>query len=152
MMWKTHLLFAVFVGLFFISFFEVSYALFFSLLLIGALAPDIDCSDSKFGRKLKPFSSFIEFFIGHRGVFHSFVALVVIFGVLYVFFGLNVAMPFVLGYFSHIVADMLTAEGVSFFWPLKGRINGFMHTGSFLEKIFLVFLALADLYVLIYIL
>ncbi len=114
----------------------------------GALWPDVDTTSSKMGRALMPFSWFFSLFVEHRGATHSLIgtgiAAAIVYGlwvILQQAFGiyLNPYIPiaFMVGYASHILADMLTNSGVQLLWPLKGRnrIANLASTGGVMETI-----------------
>lgn len=97
--------------------------------LLTCLWPDIDHPKSVLGQRLKWLSSPIARMFGHRGFTHSLLA--VIGGV----FLLNCEMPsylgipvdamhaMVIGYLSHLLADMLTPAGVPLLWPIRWRFR-----------------------------
>nr|WP_314265951.1 metal-dependent hydrolase [uncultured Moellerella sp.] len=95
--------------------------------LLGALLPDIDHPSSISGRLFRFISIPISKLCGHRGFTHSLVA----WGALAIFcyVGLprewvlpnDLIQAFLLGYMSHLVADMLTPSGVPFLWPFPQR-------------------------------
>jgi len=117
----------------------INKALFYVMVGIGALLPDIDNAHSTLGKKLGWFSREIQHVVGHRTLLHSFLGLgiVAVLGI-----GLEKAVGFLLasrgytvpehaiasthivliallfGYIMHIAADALTEEGVPLFWPL----------------------------------
>ncbi|HGJ5884492.1 metal-dependent hydrolase [Arsenophonus sp.] len=92
--------------------------------LLGALLPDIDHPSSSLGRLFRFISVPICRLCGHRGFTHSLLAWLLI-------MLLSTQLPnsywlsdaliqaFLLGYFSHLVGDMLTAKGIPFLWPAK---------------------------------
>ena len=118
----------------------INKALFYVMVGIGALLPDIDNAHSTLGKKLGWFSREIQHVVGHRTLLHSFLGLgiVAVLGV-----GLEKVIEFLLasrgyavpvhaidsthivliallfGYIMHIAADALTEEGVPLFWPLR---------------------------------
>jgi inner membrane protein len=104
---------------------------------IGALLPDIDHPSSWVGRRLRIISRPLAAMIGHRGVTHSLVAVL---GCL-VFLrweGLRRAVvdPLVVGYLSHLAADLLTTNGLRLTWPSpKRQAIGLCRTGSFTETV-----------------
>ena len=71
MMFRTHLAFALLVGLLTMSLFDLNKYLFVSLVLFAGILPDIDYPRSKIGKKLRAVSVPIKFLFGHRGIFHS---------------------------------------------------------------------------------
>lgn len=117
----------------------INKALFYVMVGIGALLPDIDNARSTLGKKLGWVSREIQHFVGHRTLFHSILGLVIgaglgvglekCFEYLLVSRGyivpariidsshmLLIAVMF--GCVMHIMADALTEEGVPLFWPV----------------------------------
>ena len=152
MMFKTHLLFALFISLLIINYFNLNPLIFILILVFSAVLPDIDHSKSWIGRKIKPLSFLVNFIFGHRRLIHSlFFALVI--GVLIKIFFDNYYIPFVIGYLSHLFLDTITKQGVYLFYPFKFRIHGFIKTNGIIEKMFLWFLGLINvIYIFKYIL
>jgi len=133
MIFKTHLLFALFVSLLAIKFFNVDY-LFAILVLVGGLLPDIDYAKSYIGRRTKGVSHIIQFLFGHRGIFHSLYPVLGL-ALLFFIFKKTEFLALAVGYFSHLLADGFTREGVNFLTdPFRLRMQGFIKTGGFLEK------------------
>ena len=134
MMFQTHLVFNLFIGLFLMNYFSQKY-LFLGLLLFGSLLPDIDNPYSKLGRKIKPVSGLIKFIFGHRGFFHSLIFPILIYVILRYIFDLKlIGIAILIGYVLHLVIDGLTKEGVNYFYPFaKFRMSGFIKTGGMLE-------------------
>ncbi|BBV08249.1 TPA: metal-dependent hydrolase [Providencia stuartii] len=95
--------------------------------LLGALLPDIDHPSSIPGRMLKILSLPISKLCGHRGFTHSLIAWLLLVLACYQWLPANWPIPndliqaFLLGYMSHLVADILTPSGVPFLWPLPFR-------------------------------
>jgi len=135
---RTHLVIGLAMALWLLP--HVNYKwLFFPVVLICALLPDIDSPDSYFGhyKIWRP----LQFLVKHRGVFHS-LTLCVLVAALFSFVLPVMALPFFLGYSSHLVADSFTKEGITPFWPLKKTANGSLQTGGNVEYgIFLGFVA-----------
>lgn len=111
-----------------------------ALVVAGSLLPDVDHPASWVGRRVRPVSTVLAAVLGHRGVTHSAVAIV----------GLAAALlqaryahahvwPLVVGYASHLVADMLTPRGLRLAWPLQ-RTWGLplCRTGSATEAVIVV--------------
>ena len=135
MMFYSHVMFSLFVGLFLIGSFVNKY-LFLVLLVFGSLVPDLDNPYSKIGRKLRPFSNILRFFFGHRGMFHSILPAILIFAVFYYILGMElIGIALSVGFMLHLVLDGLTREGVNYFYPLKFRVSGFVKTGGIFEWI-----------------
>ncbi len=104
-----------------------SKLLFVPVLLISCLLPDIDSTASAFGQNklLRPF----QFFVKHRGMIHSLTFCIV----LSAFFAAVIpvlALPFFLGYASHLFADSFTKDGITPFWPMKKSSAGLIVTGG----------------------
>lgn len=157
MVGRSHLLIGLTAGVVFDSFVHVSgppligagtvslnlvidKALFFLMVGIGALLPDIDNARSTMGRKLGWISKEIQHAFGHRTLFHSILGL---FAGSLLALGLQALISYLLltrgytiparvigdshivfiavlfGCVMHIVADALTIEGVPLFWPVK---------------------------------
>ncbi|MFQ5474383.1 MAG: metal-dependent hydrolase [Candidatus Nanoarchaeia archaeon] len=146
MMFHTHLAFGLLAAL--LSNYVLTperALLFFALVLLGSLLPDVDHPDSFLGKRTKIFALLFE----HRGFLHSIyaVALAVIFG--FIMFGNNsLAWALAIGYFSHLVSDAFSKEGIMFFQPWwRFRIHGWIRTGSFLEVGFCLIIVAADLWI-----
>ncbi len=129
-MYRTHLVFALFLGLLFLPF--VHEKIFFlPIVLLCALLPDIDCMHSRLGRYwiFRP----LQWFVKHRGMLHS-LTLAIIVALLISFAFPVVAFPFFLGYLSHLIGDAVTEEGIRPWWPFKKEVEGFFRTGGRIEK------------------
>jgi inner membrane protein len=138
MLFKTHVAFAIFLILLFLS--KVEHKISFVLVLFAAaIIPDIDTRFSKIGKK-KIFR-LLQFFVKHRGLFHSFLFLIFITLILVLFMPI-ISLPFFLGYSSHIMLDSFTIEGIYPFYPLKKRISGSIKTGGKNEIILLIVIIL----------
>lgn len=93
--------------------------------LIGSILPDIDYPLSYIGKIFPYISNIIYRIFGHRGFTHSFLFIIII---IYLFkFSYNIQnelinnckKSFLLGYCSHIIADLITKNGIKLFWPCK---------------------------------
>ena len=93
-----------------------------ALTIGGALLPDIDHAQSWVGRRVRPISHPLAALIGHRGFTHSILAVIAC-GLLLRWRGLGRAVvdPLVVGYLSHLAADLLTSEYFELAWPLRRR-------------------------------
>jgi inner membrane protein len=117
----------------------------FLFLAVGALfslVPDIDQSNSKLGRYVKP----VGFVMKHRGILHS-VWIPLSFAALVFPYSYDIAVALFLGYTSHLVSDSLTKEGIAFFYPLSHKAKGFIRTGGFSEKLFFTIIIIGLLYI-----
>ncbi len=140
MMFRTHLAVGAFFALFFLS--HVSNKLLFiPVVLIASLLPDIDMSHSFLGQNkaLRP----LQWAVKHRGIFHSLTFCLLI-SIIFAFFYPVLALPFFVGYASHLLIDSYTAEGIRPFWPLKKEIAGSMRAGGTVEKAIFLTLVLVD--------
>lgn len=61
-------------------------------------------------------------FVPHRTVTHSLL-MVIYLGWIVHQISPELMWPFVAGYLSHLVADVLTVSGIPFFWPLPTKIS-----------------------------
>jgi inner membrane protein len=93
-----------------------------ALTIGGALLPDIDHPQSWVGRRVRVISHPLAASIGHRGFTHSILAVITC-GLLLRWRGLGRAVvdPLVVGYLSHLAADLLTPSGLRLAWPLRRR-------------------------------
>lgn len=147
MMFKTHLAFGFLLGLLGLHYVQPeNQLLYMALVLFGSALPDIDHPRSVVGRKVK----IVAFLFEHRGFFHSLFAVILAAGAAAAFLPLNYAYALSLGYFSHLLIDAVTLEGIMPFHPLtRWRIHGFLRTGAFYEVVVLIAIVLADGYWLI---
>jgi len=122
-----------------------------SLILAAAfgLAPDIDKAGSTASRSLgvptRILSWGIERSFGHRGGFHSLLAMVLAYlvgnavGSVVGLTGLGGLMAF--GWAVHLLTDAWTVHGIPLFWPLsmvRIRLPPWISTGSAMEALVLI--------------
>ncbi|SQC71606.1 membrane protein [Klebsiella pneumoniae] len=97
--------------------------------VLTCLLPDIDHPKSFLGQRLSWISKPVARAFGHRGFTHSLLA---VFGALTLFYlkvpdswivPADALQGLVLGYLSHILADMLTPAGVPLLWPCRWRFR-----------------------------
>ncbi|MFB3079050.1 MAG: metal-dependent hydrolase, partial [Lysobacterales bacterium] len=89
-----------------------SPTLFF--VVLGSLLPDIDTSSSWIGRLGGPLTQAIERHFGHRTLTHSIIGVICFSGLvlpLY-FFRPGWYFSLILGYVSHLTADLFTKAGI----------------------------------------
>ena len=146
MTYQTHALFSLVAAIIIIktlSFLEISELSFliespfltsgsihFYLGLIGgSLLPDIDHINSKAGRKLWFIAKPLKLFgIKHRGLTHSLLG-VVLFALLTRQLLINgwinslAWYGIMLGYLSHLIADMFNPQGIPLFYPNQKRFD-----------------------------
>ena len=159
MLARTHILFALLSALWYLKFIAgisisvfslhqlSSVVIFIVIVLVATLVPDLDETTSTLGRRFKPVSMVLKFFLGHRGVWHS-VWIPLLFYVLLSQYTPIYAMAIVVGYCAHLIADSLTLEGINFLYPLQFRIQGFIKTGSLLEQVFALLCVGGIMYIL----
>lgn len=142
MMYRTHLVFGILLGLAFLNMFNIpSPWLFIFVIMVGASLPDIDMHKSKVGGLMKPFSFLINLFLGHRGLIHSLLMAFLMYFLFWALFGLNYAAAIFIGYSSHLFLDAFTPKGIRPFWPLRAKLNGMIKSGGILEiGLFFLFL------------
>jgi len=147
-MFKTHVAFGFLAGIVALPYLHISnQILFISLVMLGALLPDIDHPKSKIGSKFKV----IGFLFEHRGFFHSFFVIPLAALIIYYFtHSYTYILPLCIGYISHLISDAVTKEGIMPFHPLtRLRLRGFIRTGGALEHIFLFAVVILSVYKII---
>lgn len=93
------------------------------------LLPDIDHPKSLLGQRLKWISKPVARIFGHRGFTHSLLAIFAALALLQFKLPADTPIPadvlqgMVVGYLSHIAADMLTPAGVPLLWPCRWRFR-----------------------------
>lgn len=102
------------------------FFIYFQFSNFGAMLPDLDTRKSYISKKWPYLSKFISKRTKHRGFTHSLLFLLILsqFLKLIVLIGdkniilICCAYGIVCGYFSHILLDIFTYEGVDLFFPL----------------------------------
>lgn len=146
MLIKTHLVICLFGILLLIPFVD-SKVLFILVSLIATLVPDIDSAYSTLGHKR--YFGFLQFFVKHRGILHSF-SIVVLLTLIFLLFAPKIALGFFLGYSLHLFADSFTKDGITLFYPFKRKSSWKIKTGGRIEAIiFVIFLMIDVLLVLV---
>jgi membrane-bound metal-dependent hydrolase YbcI (DUF457 family) len=137
---KTHILFGLLFGIFFIKLFPSELATYFDkflfgvFLLFGSYFPDFD-QNFKLMR--------------HRTITHAlyipFICLI-----LYYFVPVlsSIFVGFGLGYLSHLIGDMITLDGIQPFYPAKYKVSGPIRTGGVFELLILSLIAFLILFVI----
>lgn len=134
MLIRTHLAITVLAILILIPFVN-NKLIFIIIALFSTFIPDIDSRYSKLGKK-KIFRP-AQFITKHRGILHSF-SLLFLLSLIIIHFYPVIALPFFVGYGLHLLADSLTLNGIQPFYPIRGKISGFIKTGGYFEKIVLI--------------
>jgi inner membrane protein len=86
-----------------------------------ALLPDLDKRNGIVGRLFPYLSEPIEYRFGHRTMTHSLLFSTVVALLLWPLLPFGWWLAVVSGYGSHPVADMMTPQGVAWFWPSRWR-------------------------------
>ncbi|MCK8828241.1 metal-dependent hydrolase [Natroniella acetigena] len=129
------------------SLFNIALIEFYIATIIGALIPDIDHANSKAGKKLWFISKPLKLFgIKHRGLTHSILGLILFALLTQELVKLKLISNIIwsgliIGYFSHLITDMLNVQGIPLFYPNDKRFKFHLNitTGSWSEHlIFLV--------------
>jgi inner membrane protein len=90
------------------------------LAVAGSLLPDIDHPKSWVGRHTRPISTAIASAFSHRGITHSAIAVVGLTTLLlHAGYRRGGVSALIVGYLSHLAADMLTPRGLRLAWPLR---------------------------------
>jgi len=145
MIWRTHLAFGFLSGLLLMPFINMGNKyIFFGVVLIGALLPDIDSPNSKISSKIPIIPRLLNIFTKHRGILHTLLFAFIISGVVWLFVSYIYAAALLIGYISHLVIDGFTMAGINFLHPVvKLHLSGFIETGTFSEiLLFILFLVL----------
>jgi inner membrane protein len=94
---------------------------YIGLVVAGSLLPDIDHPKSWVGRRTRPISTTIASIFSHRGITHSAIAVIGLATLLlHAGYHHGGVSALVVGYLSHLAADMLTPQGLRLAWPLRG--------------------------------
>uniref|UniRef100_A0A7C4S610 Metal-dependent hydrolase n=1 Tax=Geoglobus ahangari TaxID=113653 RepID=A0A7C4S610_9EURY len=140
MRYPTHIIFALVTILPLYHYTKLPLISYLFIASWASLLPDIDHSQSHLGKSV--LSGIIRITTTHRGWTHSLFGMLVfcfIFTLILHFLKLDLAyaIPFALGYLSHLISDSLNPTGIRWFWPSKKRIGiGLITTGSKREILF----------------
>jgi len=154
MMFRTHIIFAFFFYLLFISCFSLQLNVMFALVLcFGSILPDID-SPSSFinSRFLLGIGRTVAKFSAHRGFWHSIFGLLPFliagfFLALWLNFSAIYILALSLGYMLHLAADSFNVSGIKWLWK-SGHIRGPIRTGGVFEQVFFIALIAGTFYII----
>jgi inner membrane protein len=141
MLIKTHLAITFFLVLILLPLVN-NKIIFLVVALLATYMPDIDSKNSKLGHHW--FFRPLQWFADHRGMIHSFTFLFILTLILVLFFPI-LALPFFLGYSSHLIADSFTLEGIKPFHPFGKRSSWKVRTGGETEITVLFVFVIVDL-------
>ena len=130
MLLKTHLMFALFLIILFISHVE-NKIIFVVMIVIATILPDLDTGFSTFGKSV--FARPIQLFVRHRGIIHSFTS-AILFSIFLAIFLPVTSLGFFVGYSLHLITDSFTKEGIQPFWPIKAKSSGMIRSGGRVEE------------------
>ncbi|PIN76695.1 hypothetical protein COV17_01375 [Candidatus Woesearchaeota archaeon CG10_big_fil_rev_8_21_14_0_10_36_11] len=144
MLFPTHVLFGV------VTYFVTRHVfpggneiIFFLLVLLGSVIPDIDTKWSKVNQWAGFVGKIISFFSTHRGLFHSVILYAIIFWFMYTFFSVYYAFALFSGYIAHLIGDVITPMGVAPFYPFsKRKVRGPIKVGGLIENIIIIVMIL----------
>lgn len=155
MMFRTHILFAIFLYILVVQLFHLNFSIIFALILaFGAILPDIDSPSSFVNKKyLLGIGKGISMFSSHRGFFHSIFGAIIFFviALILIFFlkaSVFYAIALEAGYLLHLAADSLNVSGIKWFWK-SGHIKWKIKTGSIFEELFFLGLLALTIYLII---
>lgn len=95
---------------------------YLAIIWIGAILPDIDHTKSLIGKAFYPLARYIDRNFGHRTITHSAACWLSVTLICYLFEKLVFKTElhtwlFSLAYFSHLLLDMCTLQGIPLFYP-----------------------------------
>lgn len=105
---------------------------------IAALLPDIDHPKSSIRQRAGIAGHIALFWLPHRGFTHTLLALAGIAAIALAYAPRPLALAIVAGYASHILADLMTQQGLPVLWPLVRRnihLPPGLRTGGWLEQL-----------------
>jgi inner membrane protein len=137
MLFPTHVLFGIVAFLITKNWFNNgNVAIFFVLVLLGSILPDIDSPGSKINQWSGIFGKWATLLAEHRGYFHSVFFFGLLFLLISYFTSYYYGMALIIGYIAHIIGDGITPRGVKIFYPFsKLKFNGPIKVGSFSETV-----------------
>ena len=148
MLLRTHLAIVIMALLLFLPHIDGASAkiIFIFITLIATMLPDIDTGFSTIG-KFRGFR-FLQFFVRHRGIIHSFSFAIAVSIILAIFWPMA-SLGFFLGYGIHLLVDSFTIDGIQPFWPYKKTSSWRLKTGSLIETTLFITFILIDIALLI---
>ena len=140
MLFYTHLLLGVFFFLLVDPFLSPARELvFFLMVLLGSVFPDIDEPHSKMNRWSGILGRVVGVLFIHRGVIHSFLFMGLMCALVWHFWAGFAALGLLLGYVAHLFGDALTPMGVAVLYPFSNfRVRGPIRTGGLVEVLLMV--------------
>ncbi len=134
MLFVGHVLLGLVVYLIFSPFFSAGNELiFFLVLMLGSLLPDIDEEHSKINQWSGIVGKVVAKIFPHRGFLHSLLFFGILAGLISYFWQSAYAVALLLGYLAHIIGDGISLSGVRVFFPFRVKIRGPLRVGSHAE-------------------
>ena len=140
MLLRTHLALSVLIVIIFLPH-VTGKSVFILTVLVATMIPDIDSGFSTLGKGF--IFRIVQFFVKHRGIFHSLTFCVLASALLAIFLP-TLSLGFFLGYSFHLLLDSFTVEGITPFWPWNRVSKGVFKTGGRVETSLFVFFVIAD--------
>lgn len=139
MLFHTHIILGIVMFLLVGDYFSGgNQIIFFALLLLAAIFPDIDDGKSKIKKASGILGSIISFTFKHRGIFHSVFMAMLLFAVTYFLWKPYYAFAVLIGYLTHLLGDIITPMGIQIFYPFSNfKIRGPIKVGSIGEWVIL---------------
>ena len=138
MLGRTHIAFGFLAGVLLHPYIGGDPFLFYLLIAIGALLPDVDHQGATINN-LIPVTKVIPVFFKHRGFFHSIFPALILYAGFWVTGRELLAIPLVIGYAAHLISDSITIMGVNFLYPFSRFIlKGPLKTGTIQEHVVFV--------------
>jgi len=107
--------------------------IFFLLVMLGSLLPDIDEENSKISKWFGIIGKIVSKIFSHRGFLHSIFFFLILGMLMTHFFGKYYAYGLMLGYLAHLLGDAISLQGVKVFHPLQFKVRGPMKVGGVME-------------------
>ena len=139
MLFYTHLMIGIVAFILTKNFFSGgNEIIFFLLVLLASVFPDIDDGKSKIKKASGIIGSIISFTFKHRGIFHSVFMALGFFLITAIFWNSYYAFAILIGYGSHLFGDIITPMGLKLFYPLSDfKIRGPIRVGGLGEWVIL---------------
>ncbi len=110
-----------------------------------SLVPDIDTPESKIGRRIPVIPTLINTLLGHRTITHSMLTMLGIFAFLKQY-SLQIGIAWLIGFSCHVILDILTPQGVQFFWPIPFNVRlGILQTNGIIELTYVFLLIMFNI-------
>lgn len=125
--YQEHLAVAVFIGFvmdyFLLDLNIIDTVVFYPALLLGAIYPDIDITNSYIGSRVF-LSEIFSYYFRHRTVTHSILLMTILFGIAAYIWGINAFLAgFTIGFLTHILGDLSNGK-VQILYPLSKKKFG----------------------------